>query len=191
MMDPAKRRTALTVIGVATVMLGVAFASKPLYDTFCRVTGFGGTTQVATSFSGTAINRFVDVRFDANVRGGLPVHFVPETKSARVQVGRNTLAFYEVRNDGDRPVEIVATYNVAPHKMGPVFVKLECFCFEDQVIAAGETRRYPVVFYIDPAIAEDRLLDDVEMVTLSYSFFESKRAEKTAGVDNPSREQQG
>lgn len=174
------RHIPLMVVGASLTMLGVAFASKPLYDTFCRITGFGGTTQRAETFSGAAIDRMMTVRFDANVRSGLPVRFEPEVNQAEVQVGRNVLAFYEVENLGDRPVDIVATYNVVPHKMGPVFTKLECFCFENQNIQPGETRRFPVVFYVDPAIEEERGLEDVTMVTLSYSFFESKRAQTAA-----------
>jgi cytochrome c oxidase assembly protein subunit 11 len=183
-------RLAFICAGVSLAMLGVAFASKPIYDTFCRVTGFGGTTQVAESFSGETIERFMQVRFDSNVRDGLPLEFKPEVKQARIQVGRNTLAFYEVTNLSDKPYEIVANYNVVPHTMGPVFVKLECFCFEDQTIQPGQTRRYPVVFYIDPEIENERGLDEISMVTLSYSFFESKRARTAASTDEQN-EQQG
>ena len=171
------RLTALVSGGAAAAMLCVAFAAKPLYDTFCRVTGFGGTVSRVEAVTGDVLERRIEVRFDANTNGGLPFDFGPAQRPMTVQVGARDLAFYELTNTSDEPVRAIASYNVTPHKVGPYFRKIECFCFEEQTYAPGETVDLPVAFFIDPSIAEERQLDDVRTVTLSYTFFEAKSGE--------------
>jgi len=178
-------RTAFALVGAALFMLGLAFASKPLYDTFCRVTGFGGTTQIADKAPEFISDREISVRFDANVANA-PLKFRATQNSLPVQVGAHSLAFYEVTNTSVSDVSVISSYNVTPHKAGRFFNKLECFCFEERIIKAGETKKLPVIFFIDPALEEERNVDDVRTITLSYTFFntdEFKGAAKTASLD--------
>lgn len=162
--------TASIAVAVVLGMMGLAFASKPLYDTFCRVTGFGGTTQIASGAPTGPIDRNISVRFDSNV-SGLPLRFSAEAPRIDTQVGATTLAFFKVTNTSDRPITAMASYNVTPYKMGPYFSKLECFCFDERVFEAGETVELPVVFFVDPAMDKERSLRDVGTVTLSYTFY--------------------
>lgn len=178
-------RIAIMLIGAAVFMLGLAFASKPLYDTFCRVTGFGGTTRLAEKAPEYVSDREISVRFDANVANA-PLKFRATQNALPVQVGAHSLAFYEVTNTSVSDVSVIASYNVTPHKAGRFFNKLECFCFEERIIKAGETKKLPVIFFIDPAIEEERNVADVRTITLSYTFFQSDEfqgAAKTASLD--------
>ncbi|MEM6625905.1 MAG: cytochrome c oxidase assembly protein [Pseudomonadota bacterium] len=178
-MTRSARLTLMATVGVSLAMLALAFAAKPLYDTFCRVTGFGGTTRVATAKPSAVLDRQVSIRFDANVSPETPLKFRPVEHSHPIRLGETGLAFYEVTNTSDEPVEAIATYNVAPHKTGPYFNKLECFCFEDRVFAPGETMKLPVVFFVDPALNKEAYLDDVRTITLSYTFYRSEKTAKT------------
>lgn len=162
--------TASAAVAVVLGMLSLAFASKPIYEAFCQITGFGGTTRVASEAPTGPIDREISVRFDSNVNG-LPLRFAAEAPRIDTQVGATTLAFYRVTNTSDRPVTAIASYNVTPHKMGPYFSKLECFCFKDRVFEPGETVELPVVFYVDPDMDGERGLRDVGTVTLSYTFY--------------------
>ena len=153
-------------------MLGLAFASEPLYNTFCKVTGFGGTTRVATAAPTRILEREVTVRFDANVRAA-PIRFRPLQLTQTVRLGEHGLAFYEATNLSDRPVAVIASYNVTPHKAGPYFNKLECFCFTERILLAGETVKLPVVYFVSPDMEEGGNVDDVKTITLSYTFYES------------------
>lgn len=178
-------RIAFASAVAAVGMLGLAFASKPLYDTFCRVTGFGGTTQVADKAPDRISEREVTVRFDANVADA-PLRFRALQTDLPVQLGVHSLAFYEVSNTSASDVSIIANYNVTPHKAGRFFTKLECFCFEERIIKAGETKKLPVIFFVDPALEDERNADDVRTITLSYTFFLSDDftgATKTASVN--------
>lgn len=178
-------RIALAAALAAIFMLGLAFASKPLYDTFCRVTGFGGTTQTAQKAPERISDREVTVRFDANVANA-PLRFRATQTELPVQLGAHSLAFYEVTNTSVSDVSVIASYNVTPHKAGRFFSKLECFCFEERIIKAGETKKLPVIFFVDPAMEEERNADDVKTITLSYTFFntnEFKGAAKTASLN--------
>lgn len=157
---------------LALSMLALAFASDPLYDAFCRVTGFGGTTRVADAAPATILDRTINVRFDANV-ADVPILFRALTPETEIKIGQHALAFYEVTNTSSKPVSVIATYNVTPHYSGPYFNKLECFCFDERVIQAGETKKLPVVYFIAPEIVEDRVATDLETITLSYTFFDS------------------
>ncbi|MCP5432397.1 MAG: cytochrome c oxidase assembly protein [Alphaproteobacteria bacterium] len=162
-------------------MLGASFAAVPLYRMFCQVTGFGGTTQVATAAPDIVLDRKVVVRFDSNVSRELPWRFVPAQRSVKVRLGERTLVAYRATNLSDRPLVGTATFNVTPDKVGSYFDKLQCFCFTEQRLEPGETVDMPVTFFVDPALADDPLLDEVKTITLSYTFYEAKKA--TAALD--------
>ena len=171
---PRRRRNAATaaaLLGIVAGMGGLAYASVPLYQWFCQVTGYGGTTQVAEEVPVKVHDRSVTVRFNADVNSALPWRFQPVERKVKVKLGEEKLAFYRARNVGDRPVTGTATFNVTPAKAGPYFAKLDCFCFTEQTLAAGDSIDMPVSFYVDPDMAKDRNLDDVTTITLSYTFF--------------------
>jgi cytochrome c oxidase assembly protein subunit 11 len=153
------------------MMVGMAYAAVPLYDWFCRATGFGGRTQVATSAPQGALGRTITVRFDANVAGGLPWRFEPEQNSVQVRIGEVFTVNYIAQNLSARETLGQAAYNVAPPTTGAYFQKINCFCFTEQRLAPGEKREMPVVFYVDPALMKDAELDDLNTITLSYSFY--------------------
>lgn len=167
------RRVALGAFGGVVAMVGLSFASVPLYDLFCRVTGFGGTTQVGAG-SADVIDRDVTVRFDASVNKDLPWSFRPKSQPVSMKVGESSLAFYRAENLSDRDTLGTATFNVTPIKAGQYFVKIDCFCFTEQALSPGQSVDMPVTFYVDPAISEDPDLDDVHTITLSYTFFPKK-----------------
>jgi cytochrome c oxidase assembly protein subunit 11 len=152
-------------------MVGMAYASVPLYDWFCRTTGFGGRTQVATSLPQGTLGRTIAVRFDANVVGGLPWKFEPEQNEIKVRLGEVVTVNYVVTNLAARETVGQAAYNVAPGTVGSYFQKINCFCFTEQRMAPGEKREMAVVFYVDPSLARDSELDDLNSITLSYSFY--------------------
>jgi cytochrome c oxidase assembly protein subunit 11 len=169
----------MILTGVAVAMLGLGFASDPLYDTFCKITGYAGTTQQAEENLSEVIDREITVNFDSNVASGLPWEFRPDDKDLTVQLGQSGLAYYTVRNTSKYPVTGVANFNVTPIKAAPYFVKTDCFCFEEQTIQPGESLPLPVLFFIDPQLDEDGRLDEVKDVTLSYTFFPvEKKAQK-------------
>ncbi|MGH1422266.1 MAG: cytochrome c oxidase assembly protein [Hyphomonas sp.] len=153
-------------------MLGLAFAAEPLYKTFCQVTGFGGTTRIATAPPTEVLQQSISVRFDANV-ADTALEFRALQPAQDVQIGQHGLAFYEVSNPTEQPVRVIASYNVTPHFAGKYFNKLECFCFEERIIAPGESKKLPVVYFIAPEIVEDRVSANLETITLSYTFFDS------------------
>ncbi len=165
------RKTLTILSGVAVSMLALGFASKPLYDTFCKITGYGGTTGQAVENTSDVIERFVTVNFDSNVSQDLPWEFTPDQRSMQVQVGKSSYAFYKVKNTSSQPVTGIATYNVAPIKAAPYFIKTECFCFTAQTLEPGKEVSFPVLFFIDSQIADETRLDDIKDITLSYTFF--------------------
>ena len=169
----------LIAVTAALGMLGLAFASKPLYDTFCRVTGFGGTTQIAEAAPEEIVERELTVRFDSNVIDA-PVMFRPLQTKMKIKLGEHGLAFYEVTNTSEQDVSLMASYNVTPHKAGLCYNKLECFCFEERIVKAGETKKLPVVFFVGPEMDQVRNMDDVRTITLSYTFFETGSFEGAA-----------
>jgi len=152
-------------------MVGAAYAAVPLYNWFCRTTGFGGTTQVAERAPDQILGRTVTVRFDSNVSSGLPWKFQPEKNTIQVRVGEVVTAHYKVINEAAREIAAQASYNVSPPTVGAYFDKINCFCFTEQRLQAGETREMTVVFYIDPSIVKDRDQDDLNTITLSYTFY--------------------
>ncbi|MGX5735548.1 cytochrome c oxidase assembly protein [Bosea thiooxidans] len=173
-------RTALICVGVAFGMLGASFAAVPLYDLFCKVTGFGGTPMVGTAGAGKILDREMAVRFDANVAPGLGWKFEAESPEIKVKVGATQTVFYKVTNRSERTVTGIATYNIAPDKAAAYFVKIQCFCFTEHTLKPGESFEAPVVFYIDPEIAQNRELDGVHAITLSYTYFASKSGQPVA-----------
>ncbi len=181
------RRTALLAAGAVVAMGGMAYASVPLYRIFCQVTGLAGTTQVADAMPDTISERRITVRFDANTNKALPWRFQPTERAVTVRVGEAGLAHYEAENLAETTTTGRAVFNVTPLKAGRYFTKVACFCFEEQSLAAGELARMPVSFFIDPEIMQDRNLDDVETITLSYSFLRAKPAKtvRVFGDDGP------
>jgi cytochrome c oxidase assembly protein subunit 11 len=167
------RTTQLILVGVAIGMLTLGFYSKTLYDTFCKVTGFGGTPKIAMNEDNLSVvlDRVVTVNFDSNVSTDLPWQFRPTQRSMDVQLGQTGLAYYTAKNTSDKPVTGVATFNVTPQKAAEYFVKTECFCFTDQTLQPGEEMDMPVLFFIDPEMDASERHSDVKDVVLSYTFF--------------------
>ena len=170
----ARRRDIILAAGCGVfvaAMVGLAYASVPFYDWFCRATGFGGRPQIATSAPKGTSARTVSVRFDANVAGGLPWRFEPEQNSIDVKLGDVVTVNFVATNLSARETLGQAAYNVAPATTGSYFQKINCFCFTEQRLGPGEKREMPVVFYVDPSLANDAELDDLNTITLSYSFY--------------------
>jgi cytochrome c oxidase assembly protein subunit 11 len=157
---------------LVVAMVGAAYAAVPFYNWFCRATGFNGTTQVATSIpAAKPLARTLAIRFDSNVAGGLPWKFEPEKTEIEVHIGEVTTVYYTVTNESARTTTGQAAYNVAPLAVGSYFDKINCFCFTEQTMKPGEKREMAVVFYVDPAIVNDRDSDTLNTITLSYTFY--------------------
>ena len=172
------------------LMVGAAYASVPLYDWFCRTTGFAGTPLVSSKAPDRVLGRTITVRFDSNVTPGLPWKFVPEQNTIDVRLGEVVTVNYKVINQAARAITAQASYNVAPPQAGGYFNKINCFCFTEHTLKAGETREMAVVFYVDPKIAEDRDMNTLNTITLSYTFFpmrESDRPVAAAADKNSSK----
>jgi cytochrome c oxidase assembly protein subunit 11 len=159
-------------------MVGLSYASVPLYDWFCRVTGFNGTTQVATSAPGQILDRIVTVRFDSNVGAGLPWKFTPERPSIDVRIGEVVTFNYSVTNQSARETTGIASYNVAPLNWGSYFQKINCFCFTEQTLKPGEKRDMTVVFYVDQALLQDDDAREHNTITLSYTFYPQREPQR-------------
>ncbi|MEL6582299.1 MAG: cytochrome c oxidase assembly protein [Pseudomonadota bacterium] len=184
------RRTAILYAGFAAMMLSLSFAAVPLYDWFCRVTGYGGTTSVASGDDVEPIDQVIRVRFDASKARGMEWNFnPPEERTVEIRMGETGLAFYRAHNPTDRPIAGAASYNVAPFSAGEYFVKIHCFCFEEQLLMPGETIEMPVTFYVDPEIVSHREAKFVNEITLSYTFHELDLTEEQlamwASLNNP------
>ena len=163
---------------VAAMMVGAAYASVPLYSWFCRTTGFGGTTQVAVAAPGKVLGRMINERFDSNVAPGLPWKFEPEQNEIHIHIGEVATVHYKVTNMAAREITAQAGYNVAPPQVGAYFTKINCFCFTQQTMKAGETREMTVVFYVDPSLVKDSDQDRLDTITLSYTFYRIPNPEK-------------
>ena len=173
-MEKGKQKTLLLVVSVVFFMGALSYASVPLYKLFCQVTCYGGTTQVVQNVSDKVVDRSITVRFDANVNPALDWRFAPTQKSIKLSLGENALAFYRAENTGSAPLVGTATFNVTPDKAGIYFNKVECFCFQEQLLAPNQVIDMPVSFFIDPDMMNDPNLDDVTTITLSYTFFRSQ-----------------
>ena len=157
-------------------MLGLSFASVPLYDLFCRVTGFGGTPQIAEKPADKILDQSVKVRFNANVNGNLPFYFKPKNNFSNIKIGEVGTIDFRVENQGNEDLNIISTFNTSPPVVGKYFQKLQCFCFQKQLLKAGEMRDFKVAYYIDPKIVDDPATKMTKEITLSYSLFEVKKA---------------
>ncbi len=177
------QKTVVQLVGVVVVMGALAWASVPFYDWFCRVTGFGGATNVAEAGSDEILDQTIKVRFDASKDRGMPWEFKPVQREMTMRIGETGLAFYEAYNPTDRVVAGSASYNVTPYSAGYFFDKIDCFCFEEQVLQPGERVQMPVTFFVDPEIVEDRDGKYVHTITLSYTFHEIDLPEGYAALD--------
>jgi cytochrome c oxidase assembly protein subunit 11 len=165
------RRLALCLVLGVAAMIGLTYASVPFYRLFCQVTGFGGYTQRADRAPSQSVDRMVTVRFNADVNVGLPWLFQPLQREVRVRVGETAMAYFRAQNMAGRPVKGQATFNVTPDKAGLYFTKIQCFCFNEQTLAAGQSVDMPVTFFVAPALASDPKMADVQTITRSYTFF--------------------
>jgi cytochrome c oxidase assembly protein subunit 11 len=159
-------------------MVGAAYAAVPFYTWFCKTTGFGGTTQVAERAPDHILGRTLTIRFDSNVTPGLPWKFQPEQNEIQVRIGEVVTVHYKVVNEAAREIAGQASYNVSPPTVGAYFDKINCFCFTEQRLKAGETREMTVVFYVDPSIVKDHDQDDLNTITLSYTFYRLREPER-------------
>ena len=166
----SKLNTAKKLVGVVVIMGALAWASVPLYDLFCRVTGYGGTTNASTGNTEGVLDQTIKVRFDASTARDMPWEFKPEQRQMELKIGQDGMAFYEAYNPTDKPIRGTASYNVAPYAAGAYFSKIHCFCFEEQILQPGERMSMPVNFYVDPDIVNDREGKYVHTITLSYTF---------------------
>jgi cytochrome c oxidase assembly protein subunit 11 len=181
-LDHRNRRVGTIALLGAVAMLGMGYAAVPLYDLFCSVTGFGGTTQRATeaeavsaeALAKSAGTRTVSIRFDGNLAIGMPWSFHPEQVTDTVAIGQRDMAIYIARNNSDQPVTGTATFNVEPEQAGQYFNKIQCFCFTEQTLRPGQEVRMPVQYYVDPKALDDPNMDGVEQITLSYTFHKAK-----------------
>ena len=176
-----KSKTVVKLTGVVLTMGALAWASVPLYDWFCRVTGYGGETSVSDVASDEILDETITIRFDASKEREFPWEFKPMQREVELRIGETGLAFYEAYNPTDEPIAGSASYNVAPFEAGGFFTKIDCFCFEQQILQPGERVEMPVTFYVDPEIVTDRDAKFTHTITLSYTFYK---------IDLPEEEQQ-
>lgn len=185
--DPRKNRlTGLLTFGIFVAMVGLAYASVPLYRLFCQKTGFGGTPARSATASQVILDKTMTIRFDANTDSALPWRFSPVLAQQTVKIGANSLAFFEAVNDSDKPVTGQARFNVSPDIAAPYFTKVQCFCFTEQTLQPGEKVNMPVSYYVDPKIMDDAQARGVPEITLSYTFYRVEKPEQTAAVTQTS-----
>jgi cytochrome c oxidase assembly protein subunit 11 len=188
--DPKRRHSiwALSLVGVVAGMVGLSFASVPLYRMFCQATGYGGTPQRAEKAPGEVLDRTVTIRFDGNVDRALPWTFAPVQHTMDVKIGETALAFFKASNNSTVPVTGRAIFNVSPEAAGRYFTKIECFCFKLQTLAAGQTVEMPVTFFVDPKFVEDEDTKDISEITLSYTFYRNDEPNPPAAAVAPEGE---
>ena len=177
------RRLAKWVVCAVLFMIGLSFASVPLYTLFCRVTGYDGTTQVGEKLPDTISERKITIAFEAQVDRALPWDFKPEKRQVTVNIGQQGLISYTARNLSAQKTVGTALYNVTPDKAGKYFFKTQCFCFAEQLLEGGKEAHFPVIFYVDPKILEDRNMDDVSDIALSYTFFPANSKKFDAALE--------
>ena len=161
----------ITFVGM--LMLSLSYAAVPLYDIFCRVTGFGGTTQIASSAPGSTGHPNINIRFESNITDSLNWDFYSKTKTFKIPMGEEKTIYYFAKNLSDEPIVGTATFNVTPAKAGQYFMKIDCFCFVEQLLNPGESMNMPVTFFIDPDLYKDKNVKEVNEITLSYTFMKS------------------
>ena len=181
----ANMRIVIACSAFVLSMVGVSYAAVPLYQLFCQVTGYGGTTQRAEQMSDTILDRKIKVRFDANVAGGLPWNFKPVEREVEIRIGETIQIGYTAENTSNESTFGQATFNVTPMSAGAFFNKIQCFCFTETELKPGETMDMPVVFFVDPAIVDDLDAKDVTTITLSYTFFPHASEKPVAAVAEP------
>ena len=175
----SRRRDLIVAAGCgafAASMVGMAYAAVPLYDWFCRVTGFGGTPQIASSVAPEISERSITVRFDSNIAAGLPWTFTPEKTALTARIGEVVTATYRIENLSSQETKAIASYNVTPLNWGAYFHKINCFCFSEQTLRPGARREITVVFYVDPSLLDDRDARERNTITLSYTFYPQRIA---------------
>lgn len=182
MTGPAK--TVTQTVSLVLFMGALAWASVPFYDWFCRVTGFGGVTGVSDIAPDDVLDQTIKIRFDGSLHSAMPWTFKPVAREMEVRIGETGLAFYEAYNPTNRPIAGSASYNVTPYQAGGFFNKIQCFCFEEQVLQPGERVQMPVTFYVDPEIVQDRDGKHIHTITLSYTFYEIDLPEGYAAVQD-------
>lgn len=180
-------KTVVQTVSLVFVMGGLAWASVPFYDWFCRVTGFGGVPEQVEAAGDEILDQTIKVRFDGTLNSGMAWEFKPVQREMEVRIGETGLAFYEAYNPTRRPIAGQASYNVTPYTAGAFFDKIDCFCFQEQVLAPGERVQMPVSFYVDPEIVDDRDGQYVHTITLSYTFYEIDLPEGYAAVDQDAK----
>ena len=180
-MTPQKK-TAMALVGVVAVMVSLSFIAVPFYSWFCRTTGFAGTPRQAATNSDVILDRTMLIHFDASTDPDLPWTFEPETRDITLRIGETALVTYRATNTSTRTLTGTASYNVLPDQAGGYFIKIECFCFTEQVLKPGETARLPVSFYVDPDIVNDPEAKRIKEITLHYTFFESEASDQQAAL---------
>jgi len=178
-MKLSRNAVAIACVTGVMAMTGAAFAAVPLYRMFCQATGFDGTVRRAEKAPDQVLDETVLIRCDTNVRH-LPMTFPAEQVRQPVRIGETGIAYFDVTNTSDQPISAKAGYNVVPERAGPYFQKLQCFCFEGQTIAAGETRKFPVQYFVAPEMATDAESRGVREITLSYTFYPTKDFDQAA-----------
>lgn len=178
------RRMGLIVLTIVVGMTGMSFAAVPLYRMFCQLTGFGGTTMVSAALPDHTVERLVTVKFNTDVGRNMLWSFAPERRQIDIKLGQKGLIAFDARNKDKVPVTGVAVYGVTPPKAGKYFHKIQCFCFGEQTLNPGEKATYPVIFYIDPSLNDDPNMQDVDTITLSYSFLHSGTAELDRAMED-------
>lgn len=185
MSRPRNNTLAISLVVVIGGMVGLAFASVPLYRAFCAATGYGGTPQIGASVAPGATQRMITVRFNANTNPNLPWKFTPVVGKVTLPLGEEQVAFYSATNLAATAITGVAVYNVTPDVVGKYFHKTACFCFDEQTLKPGQDMQFPLSFWVDPAISNDPETADVKAITLSYTFFRAADdAARTAAVAN-------
>lgn len=175
-------KLAVVLLAIVISMVGLSFAAVPFYSWFCKTTGFAGTPQVAKAATGEILDQTITIRFDANVDAGMPWEFKPVDREMTLRIGETGLAFFEAYNPTDHTIAGSASYNVSPDIAGAYFTKIQCFCFTQQVLKAGERVQMPVTFYVDPGITRDVNTEQVRHITLSYTFYQSELPEAQANL---------
>lgn len=179
------KKTAAVLALVAGLMLSLSFAAVPFYDWFCRVTGYGGTTGVAEVAPDVILDETIKIRFDASREAGMPWEFKTQQVEMTLRIGENGLAFYEAYNPTDKPVAGTASYNVMPDQAGLYFIKIQCFCFTEQILQPGERIVMPVSFFVDPAIMDHEEASQIKEITLSYTFHQTPLTDEQAALYAP------
>ena len=167
------KKVILIITFIGMLMLSLSYAAVPLYDIFCRVTGFGGTTQIASSAPGSTGHPNINIRFESNITDSLNWDFYSKTKTVKIPMGEEKTIYYFAKNLSDEPIVGTATFNVTPAKAGQYFMKIDCFCFVEQLLNPGESMNMPVTFFIDPDLYKDENVQEVNEITLSYTFMKS------------------